>query len=114
MLIACSRTAVGCETSTSPDCTFDNDPGFFSLDTDSVWAADSMRAVPFSTFVQIEPGTEARSRLDALTQGAVPHGRLSGPSFCHAAAGHTGSEGVEAAHRDVPARAQPDAASRAN
>src|SRR5688572_25248060 len=52
MLISCSRTAVGCETSTSPDCTFDNDPGFFSLDTHSVWAADPMRAVPFSTSVR--------------------------------------------------------------
>jgi hypothetical protein len=27
MLISCSRTAVGCETRTSPGCTFDNDWG---------------------------------------------------------------------------------------
>src|SRR5690606_22979799 len=37
MGISCSRTALGCETSTSPDCTLDNDPWFSSLDTHSVW-----------------------------------------------------------------------------
>jgi len=52
MLISCSRTAVGCETSTSPDCTFANDPAFSSFDTHSVWAAAPMRAVPFCTFVR--------------------------------------------------------------
>jgi hypothetical protein len=52
MLISCSRTAVGCETSTSPDCTFANDPAFSSFDTHSVWAADPMRAVPFCNIVR--------------------------------------------------------------
>jgi hypothetical protein len=48
-LISCSRTAVGCETRTSPDFAFDNDFGFISFDTISVWAALAIRAVPFST-----------------------------------------------------------------
>ena len=47
-LISCSRTAVGCETRTSPGFAFDNDLGFMS-DTISVWAALAIRAVPFGT-----------------------------------------------------------------
>lgn len=48
-LISCSRTAVGCETRTSPGFTFDNDSGWFLSDTTSVWAVLASRAVPFST-----------------------------------------------------------------
>jgi hypothetical protein len=48
-LISCSRTAVACETRTSPGFTFDNDSGGFSFDTTSVWADLAIRAVPFST-----------------------------------------------------------------
>ena len=48
-LISCSRTAVACETRTSPGFTFDNDSGGFSFDTASVWADLAIRAVPFST-----------------------------------------------------------------
>ena len=48
-LISCSRTAVACETRTSPGFTFDKDSGCFSFDTTSVWAGLAIRAVPFST-----------------------------------------------------------------
>ncbi len=54
MLISCSRTAVGCETSTSPGCMFDNDPGSSFLDTHSVCDAGAVGAVPISALVQRE------------------------------------------------------------
>ena len=48
-LISCSRTAVACETRTSPGFRFDNDSGCFSFDTTSVWTDLAIRAVPLST-----------------------------------------------------------------
>ena len=47
-LISCSRTAVQCETRTSPAFMFDNDPGI-SFFTTLVWAARAISAVRFST-----------------------------------------------------------------
>ena len=52
MLILCSRTAVGCETSASPDCTLANDAGSVLLDIAVSVGAQPIRAVPFSTFVR--------------------------------------------------------------
>ena len=46
--ISRSRTAVRCQTRTSPDFAFDNDSGFVP-DTISVWAAVAIHAIPFST-----------------------------------------------------------------
>ena len=46
--MSCSRTAVRCETRTSPGFIFDNESGF-SFDTPSVWAPLVIRAVPFGT-----------------------------------------------------------------
>ena len=48
-LISCSRTALGCETRTSPDFTFDNDSGLVLFDTVPVWATLAIRDVPFGT-----------------------------------------------------------------
>lgn len=48
-LISCSRTALECETRTSPGFRFDNDWGLVSCDTTSVWIVLAIRAVPFST-----------------------------------------------------------------
>src|SRR5687768_12116165 len=49
MLIWCSRTAVGCETSTFPDWTFDNAPGALLLTHLHLGRRPAAR-VPFSTF----------------------------------------------------------------
>jgi hypothetical protein len=48
-LISCSRAALECETRTSPRFRSDNDWGFVSFGTTSVWAVPAVRAVPFRT-----------------------------------------------------------------
>jgi hypothetical protein len=48
-LISCSRTAVECETRTSPGFRSDKDCSVVSFRTNSVWAGLTIRAVPFRT-----------------------------------------------------------------
>ena len=52
-LISCSRAAVGCETRTSPDFAFDNDPGFLA-DTIGVWTALSYGPCPVPHMRRVE------------------------------------------------------------
>jgi hypothetical protein len=48
-LISCSRTAVECETRTSPGFRSDKDCGFVSFGTIAVWPGLTIGAVPFRT-----------------------------------------------------------------
>ena len=63
MLISCSSTAVGCETSTSPDGRFANDLKR-SFDMTQSCALHAIRAVPSSTRAQVESRRRASHPLD--------------------------------------------------
>lgn len=84
-LISCSRTALECETRTSPGFRSDKDWGFVSFGTTSVWAVLAIRAVPFRTGradrALVARGETARDRLGAdASQRSTPFGeRRSAP-----------------------------------